>query len=99
MPKYKFRFSRDYTISESCERIISAPTLAEAEAAASNIASEFNHDCPDDVSEDESGTQETGDFSATCTSAEVHKASDPDYVVLAHHGLGAQVLEAPKEQP
>lgn len=82
MPKYKFRFSRDYTISESFERIISAPSLPEAEAAAANLASEFNHDCPDDCSEDESGTQETGNFDPTCISAEVHKASDPDYVVL-----------------
>ena len=82
MPKFKFYFSRTYTIVEGFERVIDAPSLAEAEAAAGDLASEFNMDCPDDCTESGSGGAGAGDFYAECISAEVHKASEPDYVVL-----------------
>jgi hypothetical protein len=82
MAKFKFRFERDYTVREGFERIIVANTLAEAEAAASNLAQEFNHDCPDDCTESGQGGPGAGAFDAECISAEVHKASEPDYVVL-----------------
>lgn len=51
MPKYKFHFARDYTIREGFYRVIDAPSFAEANAAAHNLAREFNNDCPDDCSE------------------------------------------------
>lgn len=80
--KFEFEFSRGYTVTEGFKRVISAPSLAEAEAAAANLASEFNHDCPDDCSEMEGGSHDgSTSFDATCTSAEVHKQSEPDYVV------------------
>lgn len=80
MPKFKFSFARDYTIREGFDRIIEAPSLAEAEAAAANLAVEYNRGCPDDCSE--SGGGGATDFETECKSAEVHKASDPDYCVL-----------------
>lgn len=84
MAKFKFQFTRAYTITEGFERIIEAPSLAEAQAAAGNLAREFDDDCPDDCAEFEGGAHDnsTG-FDADCTSAEVPKASDPDYVVQA----------------
>ena len=82
MAMFKFKFSRTYTITEGFERIIRADTLAEAQAAADTLAQEFNHDCPDDCSEDERGHTEIGDFDAECESAEVHKCSEPDYCVV-----------------
>lgn len=63
--------------------MIEAPSLPEAEAAAKNLAAAFDDDMPDDCAEQEDGRTETGDFEASIVSAEVHKASDPDYVVLA----------------
>lgn len=82
MPKFRMRFEREYTITEGFERIIDAPSLAEAEAAAANLCSAFDQDCPDDCTESGAGGPGAGEFSATCVSAEVHKVSDPDYVVL-----------------
>lgn len=81
MPKYEFKFSRDYTIREGFTRIISAPSLPEAEAAALNLATEFNDDCPDDCSEEDGGGADG--FDTECVSAEVHKTSEPDYIVQA----------------
>lgn len=80
---FELKFSRTYTITEGFKRIIRAPSLAEAEAAAAKLASGFDHDCPDDCSEDEGGHFETGDFIGEVSSAEVHRKSEPDYVVLA----------------
>ncbi len=48
MPRFKFSFERDVTETEGFERIIEAPSRAEAEAAANNLTIEFNHSCPDD---------------------------------------------------
>lgn len=81
MHLYKFSFERNYVEREGFERIIRAPSLPEAEAAAERLAAEFNMDCPDDCSDTGRGSGGAG-FEAECVSAEVHKASEPDYVVL-----------------
>lgn len=81
MPKYKFQFARDYTVREGFDRIIEAPSLAEAEAAAVNLATEFNNDCPDDCSEYEGGG--AGGFDADLIDLGTsHASEEPDYVVL-----------------
>lgn len=64
MARFKFSFERTYSITEGFTRVIEAPSFAEAEAAAANLASEFNSDCPDDCSEIESGHTEIGSFEA-----------------------------------
>lgn len=86
MPKFKFTFRRTYTISEGFDRTIEAPSYAEAQAAAANLESEFNHDCPDDCSEIESGYTEIGDFEAhdfNDAPLPVHSTDNPDFVVAA----------------
>lgn len=81
MPKFKFRFERTYEIVEGFERVIEAQTLDIATRAAAELASSFNMACPDDCAESDSGGNGAGDFYADCISAEVHKASEPDYYV------------------
>jgi hypothetical protein len=81
MPKFKFSFERTYSITEGFERVIEAPSFAEAEAAAANLAVEFNHDCPDDCSEIESGDTQIGNFEATSSPAIRDTAEAADYVV------------------
>jgi hypothetical protein len=78
---FEFRFERDYIEREGFTRIIRAPSLEEAKAAAANLADEFNHDCPDDCSSTDGGAGGQG-FEAECSSAEVHRKTEPDYVVL-----------------
>lgn len=81
MPKFRFSFERTYSITEGFERIIDAPSEAEAEAAASSLASEFNMDCPDDCSEIESGDTFVGGFSALhCVAKPVDEHEAADYV-------------------
>lgn len=80
MPKFKIKFSRTYTISEGFERVVEAPSLAEAVAASSGLAQEFNGDCPDDCSEDERGWTEIGCFDADHVAGKPKEA--PDYTVL-----------------
>lgn len=83
MPKFKVCFERTYSITEGFERIIEAPSQAEAEAAAANLAVEFNSDCPDDCSEIESGDTEIGDFEASIPPAiQGNITAAPDYTVL-----------------
>lgn len=82
MPKFKYQFSREYTIREGFDRIIDAPSFAEAEAAAANLAVGFNHDCPDDCSE--IGDEGAGAFTADCETvhgAPSTPAGNPDFVV------------------
>lgn len=82
MPKFRFSFERTYTITEGFERIIDAPSEAEANAAAEIVASQSNMDCPDDCSEIESGHTETGDYEALPVHAKPVKDHEPaDYVV------------------
>lgn len=83
MPKFKFSFERTYSITEGFDRVIEAPSFAEAEAAASNLAVEFNHDCPDDCSEIESGDTEIGDFEESSSPAIRDTTEPADYVVDA----------------
>lgn len=83
MPKYRFSFERTYSFTEGFERIIDAPSEAEAEAAAANLASEFNKDCPDDISEIESGDASAGGFSALNYFAKpVQAREEVDYTIL-----------------
>lgn len=51
MPRYKFIFEREYTITEGCERVIEASSLEVAQQEALRLADSFNDDCPDDVSD------------------------------------------------
>lgn len=81
MPKFKFSFERTYSITEGFERVIEAPSFAEAEAAASNLAAEFNQDCPDDCEEIESGDIEIGSFEASSSPAIRDTTDYVDYTV------------------
>jgi hypothetical protein len=64
MPKFTFRISREYTITESFDREFEADTEAEAQALADAEADESNMDCPDDCSEDEGGFSDSTEFKA-----------------------------------
>ena len=84
MPRFKFSFERSYAITEGFERVIDAPSHAEAAAAAANLCLEFDQDCPDDCSEIERGHTETGDFGASCPPAYRNPVTaGADYTVLA----------------
>jgi hypothetical protein len=82
MAKFKYNFRRTYSITEGFERIIDAPSRAEADAAARNLATEFDDDCPDDCSEDERGDYEIGSF-ATEFEIMVLGNCEPDFHVAS----------------
>lgn len=75
MPKYKFKFERTYETTEGFERVIEAPSLAEAEAAAKNLSIEFDMDCPDDCM-DYGGGEGAGNFEVDCVSSDTAETTD-----------------------
>jgi hypothetical protein len=64
MAEFTFDITREYTITESFRRTITADTLEAAQVLAEVFAFEANNDCPDDLSEDESGFSESTSFEA-----------------------------------
>jgi hypothetical protein len=93
MPKYTFSFEREVTETEGFERTIEAPSYAEAQAVAANLAEEFNHCCPDDCTAIDSSHCEIGDFDAICPPTYRDVDTVPDFVVLAD----GQCVLAPEE--
>lgn len=49
MPKFEITFEREVVQRDRCTRIIEADTLEAAQEIGDGMASEFDHDCPDDA--------------------------------------------------
>ena len=79
MAKFKIVLTREWSVSDTLERIIEADTIEQVEEIACAMCREYDHDCPDDVTTARSVSGEASDW-------DLETAEDYDGVEAADRG-------------